>query len=49
MTEKSAAITRKSGSNLALAFVALDREKREAMSVLYAFCRVVDEIGRAHV
>ncbi len=45
MTEKSAAITRKSGSNLALAFVALDREKREAMSVLYAFCRVVDDIA----
>lgn len=45
MAETSASITRKSGSNLALAFVALDRERREAMSVFYAFCRVVDDIA----
>jgi phytoene synthase len=39
----SRAITRKSASNLALAFVVLPRAKRDAMSVLYAFCREVDD------
>ncbi|MDX6765692.1 MAG: hydroxysqualene dehydroxylase HpnE [Candidatus Methylacidiphilales bacterium] len=38
-------ITRKSGSNLALSFVSLPREKKEAMSVFYAFCRLVDDIS----
>src|ERR1019366_9247978 len=38
-------ITRKSASNLALAFVLLPRAKREAMSALYAFCREVDDVG----
>ncbi|MBI1177678.1 presqualene diphosphate synthase HpnD [bacterium] len=38
-------ITRKSASNLALAFVLLPRERREAMSALYAFCREVDDIA----
>ena len=39
----SCAITRKSASNLALAFVVLPRAKRDAMSALYAFCREVDD------
>ena len=39
----SRAITRKSASNLALAFVVLPRVKRDAMSALYAFCREVDD------
>ena len=38
-------ITRKSGSNLALAFFLLPPEKRAAMSALYAFCRRVDDIA----
>ena len=37
-------ITRASGSNLALAFVALPRERRRDMNVFYAFCRLVDDI-----
>jgi squalene synthase HpnD len=37
-------ITRASGSNLALSFVSLSRERRQAMTVFYAFCRVVDDI-----
>lgn len=37
-------ITRKSASNLALAFVLLPRGKRDAMSALYAFCREVDDV-----
>jgi len=40
----SRAITRKSASNLALAFVVLPRAKRNAMSALYAFCRKVDDV-----
>lgn len=39
------AITRKSASNLALAFVLLPRTKRDAMSALYAFCRKVDDVA----
>ena len=42
---QSRAITRKSASNLALAFVVLPRAKRDAMSVLYAFCREVDDVA----
>lgn len=42
---QSRAITSKSGSNLALAFVLLPREKRDAMSALYAFCRAVDDVA----
>lgn len=38
-------ITRKSASNLAMAFVLLPRPKRAAMSALYAFCREVDDIA----
>jgi 15-cis-phytoene synthase len=41
----SETITRKSASNLALAFVLLPAEKRRAMSALYAFCREVDDIA----
>jgi len=38
-------ITRKSASNLALAFVMLPAEKRAAMSALYAYCREVDDVA----
>ena len=37
-------ITRSSGSNLALSFMALPAEKARAMSSFYAFCRIVDDI-----
>jgi phytoene synthase len=43
--EESRAITRKSASNLALAFVMLPKPKRDAMSALYAFCREVDDVA----
>ena len=43
--EQSRAITRKSASNLALAFILLPREKRDAMAALYAFCREVDDVA----
>jgi phytoene synthase len=45
MTHQSRTITRKSASNLALAFVLLPKAKREAMSVLYAFCRQIDDVA----
>lgn len=45
MTQHSQTITRKSASNLALAFVLLPKERREAMSALYAFCREVDDVA----
>ncbi|MEW6303759.1 MAG: presqualene diphosphate synthase HpnD [Verrucomicrobiota bacterium] len=41
----SETITRKSASNLALAFVLLPRDKRAGMSALYAFCREVDDVA----
>src|ERR1700720_4337959 len=41
--EQSRTITRKSASNLALAFVLLPKARRDAMSALYAFCREVDD------
>ncbi len=41
----SRAITRKSASNLALAFVVLPRAKRNDMAALYAFCREVDDVA----
>jgi squalene synthase HpnD len=41
----SDAITRSAKSNLALSFTALPKPRREAMSVLYAFCRVVDDVA----
>src|ERR1051326_8309129 len=43
--QESRAITRKSASNLALAFVLLPKSKRDGMSALYAFCREVDDIA----
>ena len=43
--EASQAITRRSASNLAPAFAALDRPRRIAMSALYAFCRQVDDVA----
>jgi phytoene synthase len=43
--QNSRNITRKSASNLALAFVLLPREKRDGMSALYAFCREVDDVA----
>src|SRR5438876_5380856 len=41
--DQSRAITRRSASNLALAFVLLPKAKRDGMSALYAFCREVDD------
>ena len=41
----AAEITRNSKSNLALAFVALPRTRRQDASVFYAFCRVVDDLA----
>src|SRR5216683_1824305 len=43
--EESRRITRRSASNLALAFVLLPKAKRDAMSALYAFCREVDDVA----
>jgi phytoene synthase len=43
--QQSATITRKSASNLALAFILLPRTRREAMTALYAFCREVDDVA----
>ena len=43
--QESRTITRKSASNLALAFILLPREKRDGMSALYAFCREVDDVA----
>jgi phytoene synthase len=45
MMQASQSITRKSASNLALAFVLLPREKRDEMAALYAFCREVDDVA----
>jgi phytoene synthase len=41
----AAAITRQSKSNLALAFLALGRERKRDITVFYAFCRVIDDIA----
>jgi phytoene synthase len=43
--QESRTITRKSASNLALAFVLLPKARRDGMSALYAFCRVVDDVA----
>ncbi len=43
--QQSEAITRKSSSNLALAFILLPKAKREGMAALYAFCREVDDVA----
>jgi phytoene synthase len=42
---ESRAITQRSASNLAMAFVLLPRAKRDGMSALYAFCREVDDVA----
>ncbi|HPY30863.1 MAG TPA: presqualene diphosphate synthase HpnD [Verrucomicrobiota bacterium] len=43
--QQSRAITRRSASNLALAFCLLPRPRRHAMCALYAFCREVDDVA----
>jgi len=43
--EESNSITRKSASNLALAFILLPKSKRDGMTALYAFCREVDDVA----
>ena len=43
--QESHAVTRKSASNLALAFIMLPKAKRDGMSALYAFCREVDDVA----
>ena len=44
-TSDAAAITRASKSNLALAFVSLPRERRDDITIFYAWCRVIDDIA----
>jgi squalene synthase HpnD len=41
----SDAITQSSRSNLALSFFALPEAEKRAMSVFYAFCRVIDDVA----
>ena len=41
----AAKITGESKSNLALAFVVLGRERRQDITVFYAFCRLIDDIA----
>ena len=41
----AAKITRTSKSNLALAFISLDRERKRNITTFYAFCRVIDDIA----
>src|SRR6476646_9983201 len=41
----AARITRRSKSNLALAFISLGRERRRDITTFYAFCRVIDDIA----
>lgn len=45
MSQQSANITRKSGSSFTPAFWLLPKARRDAMSVLYAFCREVDDVA----
>lgn len=42
---ESESITRKSASNLAMAFILLPKDRRVAMAALYAFCREVDDVA----
>lgn len=44
-TGVSEQITRKSASNLAIAFMVLPPQRRAAMIALYAFCREVDDVA----
>ncbi|HEY9419178.1 MAG TPA: squalene/phytoene synthase family protein, partial [Candidatus Udaeobacter sp.] len=41
----AAKITRQSKSNLALAFISLERERKRDITTFYAFCRVIDDIA----
>src|SRR6201995_5651654 len=43
--QESRTITQKKASNLPLAFILLPKARRDAMSVLYAFCREVDDVA----
>jgi phytoene synthase len=43
--QHSRAITKKSASNLALAFSLWQKKKRDALTALYAFCREVDDVA----
>ena len=45
MSKEAAQITKASRSNLALAFVALPKQRRADISVFYAFCRLIDDIA----
>jgi 15-cis-phytoene synthase len=45
MAVNAAKITQASKSNLALAFISLDRERRRDITTFYAFCRVIDDIA----
>ena len=45
MNVNAAKITRQSKSNLALAFVSLGPERRQDITLFYAFCRVIDDIA----
>ena len=38
-------ITRQSKSNLALAFISLDRRRKRDITIFYAFCRVIDDVA----
>jgi len=44
-SESGAQITQRSGSNLALTFIVLEKPRRKAMTTLYAFCREVDDVA----
>jgi phytoene synthase len=41
----AAKVTGESKSNLALAFVVLGGERRHDMTILYAFCRIIDDVA----
>jgi phytoene synthase len=43
--QESRTITQKSGSNLTWGFLLLPKARRNAMAVLYAFCREVDDVA----
>lgn len=43
--ESAQSITRASKSNLALGLMVLPRDRRDDMTVFYAFCRIVDDIA----
>src|SRR6476646_8780468 len=45
MQPAASEITKKSKSNLAVALISLGKERRQDMTVFYAFCRVIDDIS----